>query len=383
MKKCYCKTQNGKRCKRMCLTKYCWQHSGGSLPNVEIAESQIKEPFSRILNTQKARPLPYRETKGECRLSIHLGQRKLLLSEIEFLTKFGHLTNLVVYAGAAHGLHLPYLHGLFPKHFFDLYDPSKFLIKSTEHLRIVNDFFTDDDAITYKNKKILFICDIRTDEHASKGGENFETEIAQNMALQEHWIKLMKPQMSMLKFRLPYALIGTTEYLDGEIYLQVWPPQTSTETRLYTDGTKNKVYDNDKYNNQMFRFNRITRTQWYPHNIKLTDVPGLDHCYDCKSEIEILKAYLVKFHKIDSPNAIAKMMNQITKELGKPSRLDQGPHGKYPNETDLNTKCELLKQESINYNKSHTQKKLQYMKHGSRFANIRNKKKSNRRNKKI
>src|SRR6185312_13213560 len=39
----------------------------------------------------------------------HWGQRKLLLSEILFLTRWGHLGKTVVYAGAAPGSHIPYL----------------------------------------------------------------------------------------------------------------------------------------------------------------------------------------------------------------------------------------------------------------------------------
>ena len=40
---------------------------------------------------------------------LHWGQRKLLLSEIEFLTLYAAPGDLVLYAGAAPGGHIPYL----------------------------------------------------------------------------------------------------------------------------------------------------------------------------------------------------------------------------------------------------------------------------------
>ena len=57
----------------------------------------------------------------------HWGQRKLLFSEIEFLTLYGHLAKTVVYAGAAPGTHINYLSKeLFPEHKWVLVDPAPF-----------------------------------------------------------------------------------------------------------------------------------------------------------------------------------------------------------------------------------------------------------------
>src|SRR5437588_8435378 len=60
--------------------------------------------------------------------NLHWGQRKLLNSEIDFLTNHtDSKTNYIcVYAGAADGQHMPYLSSLFKNISFHLYDPAKF-----------------------------------------------------------------------------------------------------------------------------------------------------------------------------------------------------------------------------------------------------------------
>lgn len=53
----------------------------------------------RILTDDSPR-LPYRRRNMEGKSALHWGQRKLLISEIEFLTRFGEDGCCVVYAGA-------------------------------------------------------------------------------------------------------------------------------------------------------------------------------------------------------------------------------------------------------------------------------------------
>ena len=95
---------------------------------------------------------------------MHLGQLKLLISEILFLTKYAKDGNKVVYVGAAEGYHIPKLVELFPNLTFDLWDPAKFGIKETKTINIFNKFFKDEDAENYvkEHNNILFISDIRT-----------------------------------------------------------------------------------------------------------------------------------------------------------------------------------------------------------------------------
>ena len=65
--------------------------------------------------------LPYiEEQKKEdvALLQLHIGQRKLLLAEVDFLTRHGHRSYNVVYAGGAPGIHFPLIEKLFPEHKF-------------------------------------------------------------------------------------------------------------------------------------------------------------------------------------------------------------------------------------------------------------------------
>jgi len=73
---------------------------------------------------------------------------------------------------------------------------------------------------------MVLVSDIRVDpsEHA----------IRRDMELQKEWVRLTRPKHSMLKFRLSWDM---DEYsnLDGEVRLQPFTPQRSTETRLLVD----------------------------------------------------------------------------------------------------------------------------------------------------
>lgn len=86
----------------------------------------------------------YREREYERKQNVrHYGQRKLFMSELYFLTKYGHLANQVIYAGSAPGMHIPFLVNLFPKHNFLLIDPNKFEIEESDRIKIINDYYTD------------------------------------------------------------------------------------------------------------------------------------------------------------------------------------------------------------------------------------------------
>jgi len=84
--------------------------------------------FTRILTDQAPRS-QYRDIPHHMRTTNHWGQRKLLLSEVEFLTMFIQDLRsrspppnriIVVYAGAAAGNHIPYLFDLFDNKSGDL-----------------------------------------------------------------------------------------------------------------------------------------------------------------------------------------------------------------------------------------------------------------------
>jgi cap2 methyltransferase len=93
--------------------------------------------------------------------------------------------------------------------------------------------------------------------------EDIEKQVHLDHESQQRWVRQLKSKMSMLKFRLPYCtkekIITEYEYLKGEIFLPIWGPVTTTETRLITDGKEMKMYNPSKYENKMFYFNTKTR----------------------------------------------------------------------------------------------------------------------------
>ncbi|BBI30265.1 poly A polymerase regulatory subunit [Acanthamoeba castellanii medusavirus] len=254
-------------------------------------------PFSRILAPDATR-MPYRRRRGEDKSVIHWGQRKLLMSEIEFLTRYGHTSSsrTVVYAGAAPGTHTNWLADIFPDLKFVLVDPNPFVAQPTDRVEIVKDYFTDETAQKYAGQSVLFISDVRTANWREQDENAVEKHVMHDMLAQQRWVEIMKPSMSMLKFRLPYpdreGCQGSTEYLDGEVFLPVWGPQTTTETRLVTPGTAKRQWDHTVYEQQMFFFNTQVRVGLYDHDVRAV---GLDRCYDCTSEVRVLREYLDKY----------------------------------------------------------------------------------------
>ena len=186
----------------------------------------------------------------------HIGQRKLLLNEIQFLNKVNE--NMCVYAGAAPGNKTHYLSNLFPKVKFILVDPNKFDLfnpknnkshrqeqhkdiihiysyyptnsnsypgnkkisemSSAEKTKLINFikksdykiFIIEDymdmvhaEFIKLLSMDVSFISDIRS--NSSDGGSPLDADIYWNSSMMYNWIKLIKPVKSMLKIRMPYG----------------------------------------------------------------------------------------------------------------------------------------------------------------------------------
>jgi hypothetical protein len=145
-------------------------------------ECRTDIPFVRILHSEYPR-LKYRRRKGEVKTVIHWGQRKLLMSEIEFLTTYARSGMTVVYAGAAPGTHLSYLSNLFPYVTFELYDPAPFTVRESAKIKIFtgNDgMFTDETAKKYSGRNdVLFICDVRSADWQQMEDEDTEEQVKQ------------------------------------------------------------------------------------------------------------------------------------------------------------------------------------------------------------
>jgi hypothetical protein len=217
------------------------------------------EPFRRILPSDSTRlSTSSARTKKD-------RQRK-----IEFLALHACEGTTVLYAGAAPGAHTEYLADLFPTVKFVLVDPNTFQCKETDRISIRQQLFEDATALEFAEvENLLFISDIRSASHTTQDAEEFNARLLWDNDAQARWHGLCKPRMSMLKLRLPYEG-GQTEYLDGLIYLPVWGPQSTTETRLLVPREAGRrVYDHTEYEEQMFHFNTKTRMSCYPHRVEV------------------------------------------------------------------------------------------------------------------
>jgi hypothetical protein len=274
--------------------------------------------FSRNLHHGEAPRAAYQ--KGGNKTTFHWGQRKLHLSEVDFLSQAIRKMNnklpkgtqfpqvVVVYAGAAPARHTNLLSDMFPWILFILVDPARFAIGPTRNpqgggIEIINDFFTDDLARDlrerYRGWTRLFICDIRG-RVSDRPEAEVEAEVAENMAMQMRWHRILEPSLSMLKFRPPYIAEreeinqsrATIRYLGGVIRYQIWAGPSSSETRLIvSQESEDRDYDSRVYEDEMYYFNTRVRPSTYSHSAAF-EIPGFDQCYDCTAECVTHANYL-------------------------------------------------------------------------------------------
>lgn len=294
------------------------------------------------------------------RINIHLGQRKLLCSEVEFITLVGKRESTIVYAGSAPGYHTVLLAQMFPRCKFILYDPLDFSeeLNGLPNVEIHQEFFTDDIARKYRNKNVLFISDIRTvsEDTAETGGDH-----EFNMEQQRKWVEIMEPIYSMLKFKLPWKP-GKTKYLAGRIYTQAWSPPASAETRLITDGRGSVLYDNKEYEEKLHGFQVQNRTAWHDHSIT---TEGVDHCYDCWREINIIRSYLKRSEEFLEHSIAPTDDNVITyiKAFNRyGGNITRSPHGLYPNLQNTHERVKLLAAQATKDEKIRLERRAKFRK---------------------
>lgn len=267
---------------------------------------KFKLKFSRFLKNK----FKYNPSNKDIRLNCHDGQRKLLFSEIEFYTLIQNKYNLnellVVYIGSADGTHEPIIFDMFPDLDFYFVDPGKFNIKhkyihNKNKLIIKNEYYSNKiykDILKLsksKNKKIIFISDVR--------GDNLNEEsILNDMMKQKEYCIQLNPVAFMLKLRLPWSSdMKYIEYLDGKIYTQILAPNHSTETRLINIECHNKFklkkYNIVSYENQCYYFNLIYRRNYfvYRYSYKLQKyIAGFDDSHACCTMYYIINNYVKK-----------------------------------------------------------------------------------------
>ena len=280
--------------------------------------------------------------------SLKWGQRKLLITLIQFLTKYYHCykqdeKKYLLYVGASPGYNINYLMKLFPDIHFIMYDKVDTEVDlSQKNVEFYQRYFTDEDAYKYANKNLFFVCDIRTldtkDHHniireikqridkktATK--EDYETLvyheeqansiIDDNMVMQQKWANIMNPLKSHLKFRLKWDQ-NETKYFDGDIYFQPWIGNGSIEMRIVPNG-KEKVYNNKIAEEVCFWFNKNRRREKLVSPFK-----GVYPFHDNILEAVILAEYLVTFKNYSYEDneklgeRVYEMVNDITTFLSR------------------------------------------------------------------
>ena len=187
--------------------------AGGPEPSLEEYRAMWPLPFEegapvlRVLGADfPRRPYQARAAGEMVADSVHWGQRKLFMNELELLTLHAAPGDTVVYAGAAPGKHIEFLADrLFPELTFVLVDPAPFRIRSSARIRLVQGLMTDELAREYSTgtgtageeeeggdggptKRVIFVSDIRR-THAS------EDLILEDMLDQQRWHDILRPKV--------------------------------------------------------------------------------------------------------------------------------------------------------------------------------------------
>jgi hypothetical protein len=349
----------------------------------------------------------YNENALDHQAKCHWGQKKLLLSEIQFFTRICKTLNTktlkdfaVVYIGSAGGHHLPILYNLYPDLIWLLYDPAPFSSEVMKHptkdksVFVYNMFFTDDtlDHVrkNCQGRKILFISDIRV--------ETKEEDIIKDMRNQAFWGTELNSPFMLHKFRLPYEELEsipksnlqfklndklftnpnfkTTNYknmlyLKGDIYLQIFPPPYSGELRLYVE-QKNGKYEFAEYDyldieNRLVYFNSYIRPYFYcfvddkicKEYKYINYIPGYDTSIECLMEYKVIMDYYNYFFNIKDKKVIIQKLYDMN------FYLEKLAHRKFIT-CNYDTTIKYLKKTNINNNYD-KYKKLQIWKEISKF----------------
>jgi hypothetical protein len=332
------------------------------------------------------------DSNSNSNLGLHIGQRKLLLSEVQFLTN--NTQKYCIYPGAAPGHKTHFLVNLFPDVKFILIDPNIFEIKLVDDNELFRTRKHDDIVMlyngfptksnTYKNNKIpekmneseisemlkyieksnhkiYIIEDYMTDKIALMlkrlGKCNFVSDIRSNVtnvnpidfdviwnrSMVHNWINILQPEISMVKFRIPYynskenfsdypfakehfetskkfGVDFVKNYNNHEfkmskakLYLQAWAGSTSTEMRGWIEkkDISNIIkYDITSIESKLFYYNKITRCAYHT-NKHMDKKLHLCNCNDCAIESTIWGDYIKLIYLKQSTKQIKKLQTKV------------------------------------------------------------------------
>jgi SAM-dependent methyltransferase len=216
-------------------------------------------------------------------IPVGWGQLKLLLNELEVLLRWYRGGGAqIVYAGAAPGHHIAILAAMFPLIEWHLYDPEPIDLEASPRIHTYRQTFEIADAAAWAPRvevsqvPVYFISDVRRKgyqavEEGRITREELFRSIEEDMLFQQQWTETMRPDLAVLKLRLPYVYETSTDsdrftnYLDGVVMKQVYNGHSSTELRLVvarppTDQAyPTVVYDNEAIQDMIFYHNAVVR----------------------------------------------------------------------------------------------------------------------------
>jgi hypothetical protein len=411
IKKTYNKKKSSKKSGKKSNKKCCGKKGGGELTELLRNLSDrykhfdlYKKKYERDMKIKHPPIIQFDDIKDDIpyqssnlNMGLHIGQRKLLLSEVQFLTY--HETEYCIYAGSAPGHKTHYLSQLFPNIKFILVDPNqfdlvladipnnskithrhqrhddithiyyefptksdtyldnkkikdytmvectklvKFIKNSKQKIFIIEDYMNEKISNIFKKiGKTVFISDVRS---SIKGTPN-DFDIIWNTAMVYNWINVLKPEYTMVKFRVPYYnhIEDMSEYKNiyssdfdiskkygtdflgdyknkvfkmskCELYLQTWKGSSSTEMRGYI--SKKNINNIITYNitnieDKLCYYNKINR-MCYHMNPNASKELHFCNCNDCAIENNIWETYTKKIKSSDGIIHYIKISDKIT-----------------------------------------------------------------------
>lgn len=345
-------------------------------------------PPSLTLDIDTSPKLEYLEDRPRPNNIIHIGQRKLFLSELRFLTEYlpPDVRSFVIYVGAASGQHMSLIRDLFPEVVFLMFDGAPFKISGKTypsnfedinriiqrgrpglylfnelfyeyHARVLRSIFQKSEYSEDLSPNVLLISDIRTIDPGQINAQDHNVVL--DLIMQYRWVTLMDPEVSMLKFRLPFFMESPEElnerifdrrmyatehegtlnfksnydshrfsYLDGIIWPQAFAGVTSAETRLIVTPNADIVEygSGGEYDNMMSAYNNLNRPRLHINEYSSREL-GFDQCGDCSIEAFTWELYFRQYRKIEGD--LTSIIHDHVEKLSRISRgLFEGGHGR-------------------------------------------------------
>lgn len=349
------------------------------------------EPFHLddipLILKDNAAQMPYTREKS---VAPNKGQRKLWAAKSRFLlwvrSQIGDRKARIIYVGAAPGVSIPYVDETVKGSEWitewTLWDPVSFRKELTLSDRYYcnQDFFTNEAALQYtrsysndRNEAVIYIDDIRLapPEDMDKKSKEFhvlsDKLIWENIQSTIEWMRIIRPNFWMTKYRTPYQPVYVPEkvesiqYPPGTTYFECWNGSGSTETRKWgmlsdlerffeNPQSKEFCVTFEGHEQRMQYYNAVQRPEYYKHNIQF---PGLCHCLDCCNELD-LHRLIIQNRKNDlTPISCADIIREIEaldEHMPHDSQLldKKSPHGMYPDISpkDLKMLPEFQKQQN-------------------------------------